>query len=178
VKDCMPILTGRLQDTGDTEDSALGACRVLMSRPILRHLMQDWSDLVRFLLALLNSSHHDSVKAQTAINELFIVFNVRSGGLRVSSLSHTEEQPEAMTYTGLINHIKNRLADGALNIHWRCVSWSQILFCSLLVFEVKAVQIVGHRTCSIFYPSVVFLFSSHLQLFTWRGATGCVSGTI
>jgi hypothetical protein len=40
VKDCMPILTGRLQDTGDTEDSALGACRVLMSRPILRHLMQ------------------------------------------------------------------------------------------------------------------------------------------
>lgn len=40
VKDCMPMMTASLQDSGALEDSALGACRLLMSRTVLRHLMQ------------------------------------------------------------------------------------------------------------------------------------------
>lgn len=40
VKECLPVLNGSLENPEALEDSALGACKVLMLRPVLRHLTQ------------------------------------------------------------------------------------------------------------------------------------------
>ncbi|BBN11909.1 proteasome activator subunit 4 [Marchantia polymorpha subsp. ruderalis] len=117
VKDCLPTLTGSLEDSAALEESALGACKVLMLRPVLRHLTQDWSALSSFFRSLLKSAHHESVKAQSAINELFVVFSVRFGGL--PSLSSATKNTDASTYNALVAHIKGMLSDGSENIHWR-----------------------------------------------------------
>lgn len=40
VKKCIPMLTSSLQDTGAIEETAIGACQILTSRSVLRHLLQ------------------------------------------------------------------------------------------------------------------------------------------
>lgn len=40
VKECMPLLTTSLQDVQAKEETALGACNVLKSQPVMRHLRQ------------------------------------------------------------------------------------------------------------------------------------------
>lgn len=40
VKNCIPMLVSSLQDTGAIEETAIGACQILTSRSVLRHLMQ------------------------------------------------------------------------------------------------------------------------------------------
>nr|PNR33085.1 hypothetical protein PHYPA_025028 [Physcomitrium patens] len=126
VKECMPMLTSSLQDPAAIEDSALGACQILSSRSIIRHLMQDWNDLVEFLMAILNSSHHDSVKAQAAINEIFIVFNVRFGGLPARAWSSQKGNTGDVSLADFVSHIKS-LGDGAGNMHWRYTIMAQAM---------------------------------------------------
>jgi hypothetical protein len=40
VKSCVPKLTQSLQVVAQTEEAAFGACNILKSRSLLRHLMQ------------------------------------------------------------------------------------------------------------------------------------------
>lgn len=40
AKESIPLLMYSLQDSGAIEDSALGACQILSSRSLIRHLMQ------------------------------------------------------------------------------------------------------------------------------------------
>jgi hypothetical protein len=40
VKNCVPKLTQSLQVVAPTEEAAFGACNILKSRSLLRHLMQ------------------------------------------------------------------------------------------------------------------------------------------
>ncbi|CAM6088632.1 unnamed protein product [Calypogeia fissa] len=117
VKECLPVLTGSLENPEAIEDSALGACKVLMLRPVLRHLTQDLGALASFFRSLMKSAHHESVKAQTAINELFVVFSVRFGGL--PAFSNAKSNPDCASYAELVSYIKGLLADGGVSIHWR-----------------------------------------------------------
>ncbi|KAL2630922.1 hypothetical protein R1flu_015608 [Riccia fluitans] len=132
VKDCLPVLTGSLQDPGALEDSAIGACNVLMLRPVLRHLTQDWSALSLFFRSLLKTAHHESVKAQTAINKLFVIFSVRFGGL--PCLSTASKNENAAIYNGLVSDIKGMLSVGGDNMHWRYKLMANGMLLLLLVY--------------------------------------------
>ncbi|BBN03450.1 proteasome activator subunit 4 [Marchantia polymorpha subsp. ruderalis] len=122
VKECMPLLTTSLQDVQAKEETALGACNVLKSQPVMRHLRQDWNALASFLLALLRSSHHESVKAQNAINELFLVFNILYGGVPFSSYAKVGESLQDLSYSKMITHIQDQVVPsggGTVPVHWR-----------------------------------------------------------
>ncbi|MCO5560813.1 hypothetical protein L7F22_014433 [Adiantum nelumboides] len=121
VKKCMPLLTKTLRDPIATKESALGSCEILMSRPVIRHLRQDWNGLNSFLLALLGSAHQESVEAQDAINELFIVFNTSFGGVPVKAYTSDgeNEDSDCMTYTNMISYVKDLLKGESITIHWR-----------------------------------------------------------
>ncbi|KAI5078578.1 hypothetical protein GOP47_0006249 [Adiantum capillus-veneris] len=121
VKTCMPLLTKTLRDPKATKESALGSCEILMSRPVIRHLRQDWTGLTSFLLALLGSAHHESVEAQDAINELFIVFNTSFGGVPVKAYTSDgeNESSDCMTYTSMVSYVKDLLKGESITIHWR-----------------------------------------------------------
>ncbi|KAL2644724.1 hypothetical protein R1flu_012311 [Riccia fluitans] len=122
VKECMPLLTASLQDVQAKEETALGACNVLMSSPVMRHLRQDWNALASFLMALLRSSHHETVKAQNAINELFLVFNILYGGVPFSSYADVGEGLQDLSYSKMIRHIQDQVVPnngGTVSVHWR-----------------------------------------------------------
>lgn len=121
VKKCMPLLTKTLQDPKATKESALGSCEILMSRPVIRHLRQDWTGLTSFLLALLGSAHHESVEAQDAINELFIVFNTSFGGVPAKAYINQgdSESSDCMTYSSMVSYVRDLLKGDSITIHWR-----------------------------------------------------------
>jgi hypothetical protein len=75
VKNCVPKLTQSLQVVAPTEEAAFGACNILKSRSLLRHLMQDWNSMSSFLLALLSSAHIETVKTQNAITEVCAIIS-------------------------------------------------------------------------------------------------------
>lgn len=52
VKNCIPMLTSSLQDTGAIEETAIGACQILTSRSVLRHLLQVGICFIRIVLEL------------------------------------------------------------------------------------------------------------------------------
>ncbi|KAL3680307.1 hypothetical protein R1sor_023263 [Riccia sorocarpa] len=132
VKECLPVLTGSLEDPAALEESALGACKVLMLRPVLRRLTQDWSALSLFFRSLLKSAHHESVKAQTAINELFVIFSVRFGGL--PCLSSDAENADTAVYSGLVGDIRDLLSGGRETMHWRYKLMANGMLLLLLVY--------------------------------------------
>ncbi|XP_024522024.1 proteasome activator subunit 4 [Selaginella moellendorffii] len=118
VKSCMPTLASSLQDADAMEHSALGSCSILASRPVLRHIAQDWKSLAMFIQAVLGSSRHSSVKAQTAISELAIAFSVRFGGVPLSGLD-TEANDALPNYSQLLSLVKDS-SDGDIGaVHWR-----------------------------------------------------------
>lgn len=122
VQECMPLLTKSLQDPKSTKESAIGSCQILMSRPVMRHLRQDWTALVSFLLALLGSAHHESIEAQDAINELFIMFNTCFGGIPAKTCSNPGERndnSECMTYSSMVSYVRDLLKGDTITIHWR-----------------------------------------------------------
>ncbi|KAL3697925.1 hypothetical protein R1sor_012001 [Riccia sorocarpa] len=122
VKECMPLLTTSLQDVQAKEETAVGACNVLMSPSVMRHLRQDWNALASFLMALLRSSHHESVKAQNAINELFLVFNILYGGVPFDSYADAAEGLQDPSYSKMITHIQDQVVPtngGTASVHWR-----------------------------------------------------------
>lgn len=134
VKGCMPVLTAALRGAEAVEEAALGACRVLMSRHVIRCLMQDWHSFTSFLLALLNSSHLETIKAQAAINELFVVFYVRFGGvLPNNSFLDSEESGDGPSYDGLITQIKNFLAGTQGAVHWRYILMAHAILLLLVL---------------------------------------------
>ncbi|XP_057863518.2 proteasome activator subunit 4 isoform X2 [Cryptomeria japonica] len=118
IKYCMPKLTASLENSGTPEHAALGACAILQSRTVMRHIMKDWSAFSSFVLALLGSSHHESLKAQKAISELFIGFNLQYTGLpRIKSQSSAESS-EKSAYMSVITQIRSLSSDIQI-VHWR-----------------------------------------------------------
>uniref|UniRef100_A0A0D6R2L6 Proteasome activator subunit 4 n=1 Tax=Araucaria cunninghamii TaxID=56994 RepID=A0A0D6R2L6_ARACU len=118
IKYCMPKLTSSLGNSGMPEHVALGACAILQSRTIMRHIMKDWSAFSSFILAILGSSHHESLKAQKSISELFIVFNLQYTGIPRSKAQSSAESLEMSEYMNFIAKIKS-LSSDIHNMHWR-----------------------------------------------------------
>ncbi|KAH7373268.1 hypothetical protein KP509_17G047600 [Ceratopteris richardii] len=144
VKKCIPLLTKTLQDPKATKEAALGSCEILMSRPVIRHLRQDWAGLTSFFVGLLGSAHHESVEAQDAINELFIVFNTSFGGVPVKEYvtDGDGKMTDVMTYTNMISYVKDLLKGDSITIHWRY----NLMAHGILLFLV--LPVTGHEKSS------------------------------
>lgn len=117
VKDCIPKLTEAIQEKAPTEDAAVGACRILVRSPILRHIVQDWEAMTSFFAALLSSEHLETVKTQNAINQVFYMFNLYFQGVPEGAISDKEG-----SYSSVLTQLKEYLRDTGDNVgstHWR-----------------------------------------------------------
>ncbi|RVX14579.1 Proteasome activator subunit 4 [Vitis vinifera] len=88
ISKCVLTLTENIRNPNSPEYAVLGSCAVLATQTVLKHLTMDPKAFSSFLLdsfkvtlfsdisQYLNCSHHESLKAQKAINELFVKYNI------------------------------------------------------------------------------------------------------
>ncbi|CAI0396891.1 unnamed protein product [Linum tenue] len=70
ISKCVLSLTENLRNPAAPEYAVLGSCAVLSTQTVLKHLTTDPKTFSSFLLSILSSSHHESLKTQKAINEI------------------------------------------------------------------------------------------------------------
>nr|KYP76237.1 Proteasome activator complex subunit 4 [Cajanus cajan] len=106
ISKCVITLTNNLKDPNAKEYAVLGSCSVLASQTVLKHLTTDPKSFSSFILAILSSSHHESLKAQKAINELFVKYNIQFSGVSRSFFRISDKE----NHTGLeYNLMANRV---------------------------------------------------------------------
>ncbi|XP_058114656.1 proteasome activator subunit 4 isoform X2 [Magnolia sinica] len=114
---CVLTLTESLRDPNAPEHAVLGSCTILATQTVLRHLTLDPKSFSSFLLGILSSSHHETLKAQKAINELFVKYNIHFSGVSRSILRNSDksERPE---FADLVSQIGSMSFD-TTGLHWR-----------------------------------------------------------
>ncbi|XP_078443427.1 proteasome activating protein 200 isoform X2 [Wolffia australiana] len=115
---CVRTLTEKLHDPTSSEHVVLGACSVLGSQTVLRHLTMDASSFSSFILGLLSSSHHESLKAQKAISELFVKYNIHFAGLPECFFKDFDNSLEQTEFQNLISKISS-MSFASNGLHWR-----------------------------------------------------------
>ncbi|KAG9159869.1 hypothetical protein Leryth_007864 [Lithospermum erythrorhizon] len=111
-------LTEKLRNPSSPEHAVLGSCAVLSAQTILKRLATDIKLLSPFLLGILSSSHHESLKAQKAINELFVKYNIHFGGLSRSIFHAQGNQQVTTDFSRLLSEIGSMSFEGS-QVHWR-----------------------------------------------------------
>ncbi|VVA97480.1 unnamed protein product [Arabis nemorensis] len=115
---CVLSLTGNLRNQDAPENVVLGSCAILSSQSVLKHLTTDPKSFSSFLLGILSSSHHESMKAQKAIIELFVKYNIHFAGLSRNVLRSLDSHVEGSTSGDLISQIGSLSFDSS-SLHWR-----------------------------------------------------------
>ncbi|KAG4920653.1 hypothetical protein JHK84_049501 [Glycine max] len=120
ISKCVITLTHNLQDLNAKEYAVLGSCSVLASQTVLKHLTTDPKSFSSFILAILSSSHHESLKAQKAINELFVKYNIQFSGVSRSffRISDKENHTGGLGFSDLVSQIGSMSFDST-GLHWR-----------------------------------------------------------
>ncbi|TKY47091.1 Proteasome activator subunit 4 [Spatholobus suberectus] len=120
ISKCVITLTNNLQDPNAKEYAVLGSCSVLASQTVLKHLTTDPKSFSSFILAILSSSHHESLKAQKAINELFVKYNIQFSGVSRSffRISDKENHTGGLGFSDLVSQIGSMSFDST-GLHWR-----------------------------------------------------------
>ncbi|XP_020110072.1 proteasome activator subunit 4 [Ananas comosus] len=118
IAKCVLTLTGNLHDPKASEHAVLGSCSILSSQTILRHLTTDAISFSSFIMGLLASSHHESLKAQKAITELFVKYNIHFSGVSRSFFKTSDGQPEWPDFADLVSQITS-LSFDSNGLHWR-----------------------------------------------------------
>ncbi|KFK38668.1 hypothetical protein AALP_AA3G144500 [Arabis alpina] len=115
---CVLSLTENLRNQDAPENVVLGSCAILSSQSVLKHLTTDPKSFSSFLLGILSSSHHESMKAQKAIIELFVKYNIHFGGLSRNILRSLDSHVEGSTSGDLVSQIGSMSFDSS-SLHWR-----------------------------------------------------------
>jgi proteasome activator subunit 4 len=102
----------------------LGSCSILSSQTVLRHLTTDSISLSSFIMGILESSHHESLKCQKAITELFVMYNIRFSGISRSFFKNSESHFDKPGFLSLVRQI-NALGFESNSLHWR---WAIVIF--------------------------------------------------
>ncbi|CAI8596807.1 unnamed protein product [Vicia faba] len=120
ISKCVMTLTPNLQDPNAKEYSVLGSCSVLASQTVLKHLTTDQKSFSSFILSILSSSHHESLKSQKAINELFVKYNIQFSGVSRSffRISDTDKHTGGLGFPDLVSQIGSMSFDST-GLHWR-----------------------------------------------------------
>ncbi|KAL0362983.1 UNVERIFIED_CONTAM: Proteasome activator subunit [Sesamum calycinum] len=111
ISKCVPTLAGNLRNPNLPENAVLGSCAVLSSQTVLKRLTTDRKALSSFLLGILFSSHNESQKAQKAITELFVKYNIHFAGLSRSIFRESDDGR-------LVAEIGSMSFENT-NLHWR-----------------------------------------------------------
>lgn len=111
-------LAETLRDPKSPEHAVLGSCSILSSQTVLKHLTLDPKSFSSFVLGILSSSHHESLKAQKAINELFVKFNIYFGGVSRSILGTSNIHSDGPYFPDLVSQI-SAMSFETSNLHWR-----------------------------------------------------------
>ncbi|KAK6149467.1 hypothetical protein DH2020_016992 [Rehmannia glutinosa] len=87
-------------------------------RKLLLLNIDDRKALSSFLLGILFSSHHESQKAQKAITELFVKYNIHFAGLSRSIFGPPGNHADGTDFEDLVAEIGSMSFDST-NLHWR-----------------------------------------------------------
>uniref|UniRef100_A0A1D1XS29 Proteasome activator complex subunit 4 n=1 Tax=Anthurium amnicola TaxID=1678845 RepID=A0A1D1XS29_9ARAE len=118
IAKCVLTFTGNLHDPETPEHVVLGSCSILSSQTVLRHLTTDASAFSSFILGLLTSSHHESLKAQKALSELFVKYNIHFSGIPKHFFKNPVNHSDHSEFVDLISQISS-MSFGSNGLHWR-----------------------------------------------------------
>ncbi|XP_011000362.1 PREDICTED: proteasome activator subunit 4-like [Populus euphratica] len=118
ISNCVLSLTEHLQNPSSPEYAVLGSCTILSTQTVLKHLTTDPKALSSFLLGILSSSHHESLKAQKAINELFVMYNIYFPGVSRSIFRTSDNHIDGPNFADLVSQIGSMSFDSS-GLHWR-----------------------------------------------------------
>lgn len=118
IAKCVRTLTGNLRDQKTPEHVVLGSCTILSTQTVLRHLTTDAASFTSFIMGLLSSSHHESLKAQKAITELFVKYNIHFSGISRSFFRNSNGHTDGLEFLDLVSHITS-LSFDTNGLHWR-----------------------------------------------------------
>lgn len=118
ISQCVPTFTENLKNPIAVEYAVLGSCAVLSTQTVLKHLTMDSKAFSSFLLGILSSSHHESLKAQKAIIELFVKYNIHFAGVSRSIFRKSNNHSDEPDFADLVSHIGS-LSFDSTGLHWR-----------------------------------------------------------
>ncbi|RZC51061.1 hypothetical protein C5167_019488 [Papaver somniferum] len=118
ISKCVLALTENLLNPDASEHIVLGSCSILATQTVLKHLTTDLKSFSAFLLSILTSSHHESLKAQKAINELFVKYNIHFAGLSRSIFRKSGNHLDEPEFSDLVSQIASLSFDTS-GLHWR-----------------------------------------------------------
>ncbi|GAV74776.1 DUF3437 domain-containing protein [Cephalotus follicularis] len=118
ISNCVLSLTENLRNPNSPEYAVLGSCAVLSTQTVLKNLTMDPKSFSSFLLGILSSSHHESLKAQKAINELFVKYNIHFLGVSRSIFRTLDNHIDGPDFADLVSQIGSLSFDSS-GLHWR-----------------------------------------------------------
>ncbi|XVF70972.1 hypothetical protein PTKIN_Ptkin11bG0205100 [Pterospermum kingtungense] len=118
ISKCVLSLSENLRKPNSPDHAVLGSCAVLSTQTVLKHLTTDPKAFGTFLLAILLSSHHESLKAQKAINELFVKYNIHFAGVSKSIFRTVDNHIDSLDFGDLVSQIGSMSFDST-GLHWR-----------------------------------------------------------
>ncbi|XP_050246119.1 proteasome activator subunit 4-like isoform X3 [Quercus robur] len=118
ISKCVLSLAENLKDPNAPENVVLGSCAVLASQSVLKHLTTDPKAFSSFIIGILSSSHHESLKAQKAINELFVKYNIYFAGVSRSIFRTSNNDMDGQVFGDLVSQIVSMSFD-SIGLHWR-----------------------------------------------------------
>ncbi|CAL5335470.1 unnamed protein product [Camellia sinensis] len=118
ISKCVLSLIENIRQPNSPEYAVLGSCAVLASHTVHKHLTMDAKSFSSFILGILSSSHHESLKAQKAINELFVKYNIHFGGVPRSFLRTSDINSDGTDFADLVSQI-GCMSFESTNSHWR-----------------------------------------------------------
>ncbi|GBG77688.1 hypothetical protein CBR_g24134 [Chara braunii] len=144
---CLPTLNESLLSTAETDEAAMGACALYASRPIMRRVTQDWHSMSQFIVALLGSAHHETVKAQGSIGELFMFFVLRYGGVpgRPWHKRSSDGKSDLVSYRELVGKVRDMVSHAPETVHWRYTLMANTTLMLLVAPEYTASQVGGQE---------------------------------
>ncbi|KAF9589945.1 hypothetical protein IFM89_029561 [Coptis chinensis] len=114
ISKCVLTLTDNLQNQDSAEHALLGSCAILATQTVIKRLTTDLKALSSFLLGVLASSHHESLKSQKAITELFVKYNIHFAGVS-RNIFRMSDGPD---FVELVSQIGSMSVDRT-GLHWR-----------------------------------------------------------
>lgn len=118
ISKCVLTLSGNLRDPKSPEHVVLGSCTILATQTVLRHLTTDAASFTSFIMGLLSSSHHESLKAQKAITEIFVKYNIHFSGISRSFYKGFNGNTGALEFGDLVSRVTS-LSFDSNGLHWR-----------------------------------------------------------
>ncbi|XP_062228827.1 proteasome activator subunit 4 [Phragmites australis] len=151
ISNCVLTLTENLRNPKAPEHVVLGSCSILLSQTVLRHLTTDSVSLSSFIMGILESSHHESLKCQKAITEIFVKYNIHFSGISRNFFKNSEIQADKPGFLSLFSQI-NALGFETKSLHWRY---------NLMANRVLLLLILASRSESGIYSQILAETAGH-----------------